>query len=161
MELLLGLWDLAVHLDRHLATFVAQHGAWVYALLFVIVFCETGLVVTPFLPGDSLLFVDGALAAAGGMDIEELDKKEVRVSGFMRDENGATEGLEFFMIVNEACGCAGEPKLNEVIYCAMPGQKVNLSAAPVKVTGTMYVGEEKDGDFVTSLYRMEIQKIEG
>ena len=69
METLAALWDLAVHLDRHLAAFVAQHGAWVYALLFAIVFCETGLVVTPFLPGDSLLFVAGALAAAGGMDI--------------------------------------------------------------------------------------------
>ena len=52
-----------------LAQFVAAHGAWVYALLFVIVFIETGLVVWPFLPGDSLLFVAGAIAAAGGMDI--------------------------------------------------------------------------------------------
>jgi membrane-associated protein len=69
MELLAALWDFVVHLDAHLASFVAQHGAWVYALLFAIVFCETGLVVTPFLPGDSLLFVVGALAAAGGMDI--------------------------------------------------------------------------------------------
>ena len=69
METVAALWDLAVHLDRHLAAFVAQHGTWVYALLFAIVFCETGLVVTPFLPGDSLLFVTGALAAAGGMDI--------------------------------------------------------------------------------------------
>ena len=69
MEFLASLWDLAVHLDVHLAAFVARHGAWVYGLLFVIVFCETGLVVTPFLPGDSLLFVTGALAAAGGMDI--------------------------------------------------------------------------------------------
>jgi membrane-associated protein len=69
VELVAALWDLAVHLDRHLAAFVAQHGAWVYALLFAIVFCETGLVVTPFLPGDSLLFVVGAIAAAGGMDI--------------------------------------------------------------------------------------------
>jgi len=69
MDLLAALWDFVVHLDAHLATFVAQHGAWVYALLFAIVFCETGLVVTPFLPGDSLLFVVGALAAAGGMDI--------------------------------------------------------------------------------------------
>src|SRR5688572_16255762 len=69
MELMAWLWDLVVHLDRHLAAFVAQHGAWVYGLLFAIVFCETGLVVTPFLPGDSLLFVVGALAAAGGMDI--------------------------------------------------------------------------------------------
>ena len=69
METIAALWDIVVHLDRHLAVFVAQHGAWVYALLFVIVFCETGLVVTPFLPGDSLLFVTGTLAAAGGMDI--------------------------------------------------------------------------------------------
>ena len=69
MELLAWAWDLAVHLDRHLAAFVAQYGGWVYLLLFVIVFCETGLVVTPFLPGDSLLFVVGTLAAVGGMDI--------------------------------------------------------------------------------------------
>jgi membrane-associated protein len=69
MEWLAALWDLVVHLDVHLAAFVAQHGPWVYALLFVIVFCETGLVVTPFLPGDSLLFVVGAIAAVGGMDI--------------------------------------------------------------------------------------------
>jgi membrane-associated protein len=69
MELVATLWDFAVHLDAHLAALVAQHGAWVYALLFVIVFTETGLVVMPFLPGDSLLFVVGALAAAGGMDI--------------------------------------------------------------------------------------------
>ena len=69
MELLAWAWDLVVHLDAHLAAFVAEHGVWVYALLFAIVFCETGLVVTPFLPGDSLLFVTGTLAAAGGMDI--------------------------------------------------------------------------------------------
>ena len=72
MDLLLWFWDLVVHLDAHLAAFVQQYGVWVYALLFVIVFCETGLVVTPFLPGDSLLFVAGAIAAAGGMDIALL-----------------------------------------------------------------------------------------
>ena len=64
------LWDFLVRLDVHLAAFLAQYGTWVYALLFVIVFCETGLVVTPFLPGDSLLFVVGALAATGGLSIE-------------------------------------------------------------------------------------------
>ena len=58
-----------MHLDVHLGEFVRLHGAWVYALLFVIVFCETGLVVTPFLPGDSLLFVAGAVAAVGDMNI--------------------------------------------------------------------------------------------
>ena len=69
MELLASAWDIAVHLDARLADFVALHGAWVYALLFTIVFIETGLVIWPFLPGDSLLFVTGAIAAAGGMDI--------------------------------------------------------------------------------------------
>jgi membrane-associated protein len=68
MEIISALWDIAVHLDRHLAAFLAEHGAWVYALLFAVVFCETGLVVTPFLPGDSLLFVAGAVAATGGID---------------------------------------------------------------------------------------------
>jgi membrane-associated protein len=69
MELVMWAWDLVVNLDDHLAAFVAQHGPWVYLLLFTIVFCETGLVVTPFLPGDSLLFVAGAVAAVGGMDL--------------------------------------------------------------------------------------------
>src|SRR5258706_7791993 len=69
MELLSEFIGVALHLDTHLAKFVADHGVWVYALLFVIVFIETGLVVWPFLPGDSLLFVTGAIAAAGGMDI--------------------------------------------------------------------------------------------
>lgn len=69
MELLATFVDLMLHLDTHLAALVVHYGAWVYAILFAIVFCETGLVVTPFLPGDSLLFVAGALAAAGGMQI--------------------------------------------------------------------------------------------
>ena len=65
MELLLFFWDLIVNLDKHLASLLAQYGVWVYLILFLIVFCETGLVVTPFLPGDSLLFIAGALTAAG------------------------------------------------------------------------------------------------
>jgi membrane-associated protein len=70
MELLAQFLDLVLHLDQHLAAFVGEHGAWVYGLLFLIVFMETGFVVTPFLPGDSLLFVAGTLAAAGGMEVE-------------------------------------------------------------------------------------------
>ena len=72
MDLLLSGWDLLFHLDRHLAVLLQQHGAWVYLLLFVIIFCETGLVVTPFLPGDSLLFIAGALAAGGAIDVHLL-----------------------------------------------------------------------------------------
>jgi len=72
VELLLSGWDLLFHLDSHLAALLQQHGAWVYLLLFMIIFCETGLVVTPFLPGDSLLFIAGALAAGGGIDVHLL-----------------------------------------------------------------------------------------
>jgi len=72
MELIAFFWDLLVHLDRHLAALLQEYGIWIYALLFLIVFCETGLVVTPFLPGDSLLFVAGALWAAAGLDPQAL-----------------------------------------------------------------------------------------
>jgi len=61
--------DLFLHLDVHLAEFVSQYGVWVYAGLFAVIFAETGLVVTPILPGDSLLFAAGALAATGAMDL--------------------------------------------------------------------------------------------
>ena len=57
-----------MHLDRHLGALLQQYGTWIYAVLFLIIFCETGLVVTPFLPGDSLLFVAGTLWAAAGME---------------------------------------------------------------------------------------------
>ena len=61
--------DLALHVDRYLLELVAAYGVWIYAILFLIVFAETGLVVTPFLPGDSLLFASGALAATGVLDL--------------------------------------------------------------------------------------------
>ncbi|GAB1387593.1 DedA family protein [Melaminivora sp.] len=67
MELVSFLVDFILHVDKHLASFVASYGPWVYALLFAIVFVETGVVVMPFLPGDSLLFVVGALSGAGLM----------------------------------------------------------------------------------------------
>ncbi len=69
MELIAALIDFILHIDRYIGAFVGEHGAWVYALLFAIVFVETGLVVMPFLPGDSLLFVTGALCGAGHMSL--------------------------------------------------------------------------------------------
>ena len=69
MDLLASLLDIALHLDVHLQELVVEYGTGVYAILFLIVFIETGVVIWPFLPGDSLLFVTGALAAAGDMDI--------------------------------------------------------------------------------------------
>ena len=68
-SLLLSLVDFILHIDTHLQLLAAQYGIWLYAILFVIVFCETGLVVTPFLPGDSLLFAAGSLAAMSGSSL--------------------------------------------------------------------------------------------
>lgn len=68
MDLLKNFIDLFLHLDKHLSELIAAYGTWTYAILFLIVFCETGLVVTPFLPGDSLLFAAGTFAAQGVMD---------------------------------------------------------------------------------------------
>lgn len=72
MELLSGILDLFLHLDRHLLELAQDYGAWIYGILFLIVFLETGVVVTPFLPGDSLLFVAGAIAAAGELNVHGL-----------------------------------------------------------------------------------------
>ncbi|MCC7377331.1 MAG: DedA family protein [Verrucomicrobiales bacterium] len=68
MDAIRQLLDIILHLNRHLAELVGEYGPWVYAILFLIVFCETGLVITPFLPGDSLLFAAGALSATGGLN---------------------------------------------------------------------------------------------
>lgn len=72
MEWLASFTDLILHLDKHLLVFVQQYGDWVYALLFAIIFVETGIVVAPFLPGDSLLFVAGALCVTEGMSLPLL-----------------------------------------------------------------------------------------
>lgn len=69
MEVIQFIFDFILHIDVHLAELVAEYGMWIYAILFLIIFCETGLVVTPFLPGDSLLFVAGTLAAIGANNI--------------------------------------------------------------------------------------------
>jgi membrane-associated protein len=72
MDLILSLVDFVLHLDTHLYELVIQYGVWVYGLLFVIIFVETGLVIMPFLPGDSLLFAAGALAATGSLKLALL-----------------------------------------------------------------------------------------
>jgi membrane-associated protein len=72
MEILHSFVDFFLHLDRHMSSISAHYGAWTYLILFVIIFCETGLVVTPYLPGDSLLFVLGTLAAVGDLQLAVL-----------------------------------------------------------------------------------------
>ena len=70
MELLASFIDIVLHLDVHLLAIMQAYGMWIYAILFMIIFCETGLVVMPFLPGDSLLFVVGALCGVGALEIK-------------------------------------------------------------------------------------------
>ena len=72
MDLLAALIDTVLHLDTHLLKLTVDYGVWVYAILFLIIYCETGLVITPFLPGDSLLFVAGALCGMGALQLELL-----------------------------------------------------------------------------------------
>jgi len=69
MEFIQLVIDFILHIDRHLAELTADYGPWIYCILFLIIFCETGLVVTPFLPGDSLLFVAGAIATEDAMNV--------------------------------------------------------------------------------------------
>jgi len=94
MDILLQLVDFILHVDRYLEAFVGQHGAWVYALLFLIVFIETGLVVMPFLPGDSLLFIVGALCGAELMSLP-LSMVLLLVAAVAGDQTNYTIGRYF------------------------------------------------------------------
>lgn len=87
-------------------------------------------------------------------------KKLVTVGGFMATEDGAEGDVEYFILVNDACGCEGTPKLNEMIFCAMPeGQTVTIKPGTVSVTGTIYVEEEKEEGVVVSLYTMSVDSV--
>lgn len=94
MELIAFLFDFILHVDQHLRVFVEHYGAWVYALLFLIIFVETGLVVMPFLPGDSLLFIVGALCGAGLIDYT-LAAGLMLVAAILGDQLNYTIGRYF------------------------------------------------------------------
>jgi membrane-associated protein len=94
MDILLQLLDFILHVDRYLAVFVAQHGAWVYALLFAIIFVETGLVIMPFLPGDSLLFIVGTMCGAELLSLP-LTVALLLVAAVLGDQTNYTIGRYF------------------------------------------------------------------
>ncbi|MBN8503380.1 MAG: DedA family protein [Burkholderiales bacterium] len=94
MEIIQFLIDFILNVDDHIASFVAQYGVWVYALLFAIVFVETGLVVMPFLPGDSLLFVVGTLCGAGLMNLP-LAMAVLLAAAILGDQTNYTIGRYF------------------------------------------------------------------
>ena len=84
MELLTGFIDIVLHLDAHLLALVQEYGMWIYAILFAIIFAETGLVIAPILPGDSLLFVIGALCGMGSLELQ-IAMPLLIVAAFMGD----------------------------------------------------------------------------
>jgi membrane-associated protein len=94
MDILLQLVDFILHVDRYLEAFVGQYGAWVYALLFLIIFVETGIVVMPFLPGDSLLFIVGAMCGAGLLNLP-LVMGLLLVAAILGDQTNYTIGRYF------------------------------------------------------------------
>jgi hypothetical protein len=104
-----ALIDFFLHAENHLRVFIEHYGVWVYALLFAIVVCETGLVVTPFLPGDSLLFAVGALAAQGMMDVKIIapllfaDEKAKSVLSGLRPER-VDQGVRLTQVQHETFG---------------------------------------------------------
>ena len=94
MDLITFALDFVLHVDRHLADFVTAYGGWVYALLFLIIFVETGVVVMPFLPGDSLLFVVGALCGVGLMNLP-LSMALLTTAAILGDQTNYSIGRYF------------------------------------------------------------------
>src|SRR5438552_2606401 len=94
MELVSFLLDFILHVDKHLEAFIMNYGAWVYALLFLIIFVETGVVVMPFLPGDSLLFVVGAMCGVGLMDLG-LSMALLTAAAILGNQSNYTVGRYF------------------------------------------------------------------
>ncbi len=84
MDLLASFVDIVLHLDAHLLVLVQEYGMWIYAILFAIIFAETGLVIAPFLPGDSLLFVTGALCGMGSLELQSGCCRLLILAAFMR-----------------------------------------------------------------------------
>lgn len=100
MEWLLSAVDVVLHLNRYLADWTALYGPWIYGILFAVIFAETGLVVTPFLPGDSLLFVAGSLAALGNLDVHLLVLilfAAASLGNIVNYEIGRFLGMKFFV----------------------------------------------------------------
>lgn len=101
-----SLIDIFLHLDQHLSLYMNEYGIYIYLILFIIVFCETGLVITPFLPGDSLIFATGALAAAGSIKLVPIylifcvaaiagDTVNYSIGHFLRDKVTGRENIRF------------------------------------------------------------------
>jgi len=93
-------------------------------------------------------------------DVSGYNGKQVSISGFMATEDGSEGDVEYFIIINDACGCEGTPKMNEMVFCVMPsGETTRLKDGRVTVTGKFHVSEEKEEGVVVSLYGLEVDSV--
>ena len=91
----------------------------------------------------------------------DLDEKVVEIRGFMQRETPGSDPVNSFLLINDACGCNGTPKLNEVIFCTLPdGTTMDIKAGTVSVTGKLYVGEEKEDGVVVMIYQMDADSVQ-
>ena len=94
-------------------------------------------------------------------DVTDLDEKVIEVRGFMQREVPGSGPVSSFMLVNDACGCNGTPKLNEVIFCTLPdGTTMDMKTVTVTVTGKLFVGEEKEDGVVIMIYQMDADSVQ-
>lgn len=120
------------------------------------------------LPGDPIKTSFSVLAGfpyeegkALPKEITDLDEKVVSIAGFMMRETPGSSPVNQFLIINEACGCNGTPKLNEVVFCTLPeGQTMEIKPGVVTVTGKFYVGEVKEEGVVVMLYQLDADVVQ-
>jgi hypothetical protein len=93
-------------------------------------------------------------------EVTELDEKLVEIRGFMQRESPGSEPVNTFLLINDACGCNGTPKLNEIVFCTLPdGVTTDIKPGVVTVTGKLYVGEEKEDDVVIMIYQLDADTV--
>lgn len=93
--------------------------------------------------------------------IRALQGKKIGITGFVRSFDGSDEDITGFWLVDQNCDCEGIPKMNEVIVCWMPeGKSISNDGSPIRVVGTFEVGEQKDGDYVTSIFRINVESVD-
>ncbi len=93
-------------------------------------------------------------------EVTDLDEKVVTISGFMQREVPGSSPVNQFMLINDACGCNGTPKLNEIVFCTLPdGVTMDILPGVVTVTGKLYVGEEKEDGVVVMIYQMDADTV--
>ena len=93
-------------------------------------------------------------------EVTDLDEKVVEIRGFMQRETPGSEPVNSFLLINDACGCNGTPKLNEIVFCTLPdGVTTEIKPGVVTVTGKLFVGEEKEDGVVIMLYQLDADTV--